>query len=321
MSHARADHSVDEGPSTRGYWATAIDRWNAFWFTPQHPHTLAVIRIATGTMMLYGFLVLAFRLQAFIGPSAWVDRTLNQQLHAADWTWSPLRWFDAPLAIWSYHGMAIALAICLMLGIATRITAPLAWLVQLSYVHRLTGMLFGFDQVITMLAMYLAIAPSGDVWSVDAWWRGRRGQSDQPQPAVSARIATRLIQIHLCVIYLFGGISKMRGETWWDGTAMWFAAASYEYQSIDLTWLANYPRIFALATHATVFWEVGYAALIWPRWTRPWMLGMAVAVHGAIAIAMGMATFGMMMIIANLAFIDFSTWSGGDHRTSKSPVT
>ncbi len=30
-------------------------------------------------------------------------------------------------------------------------------------------------------------------------------------PSVSANIATRLLQLHLCVIYLFGGLAKARG--------------------------------------------------------------------------------------------------------------
>jgi hypothetical protein len=67
------------------------------------------------------------------------------------------------------------------------------------------------------------------------------------------------------VIYLFGGISKLRGDMWWDGSAVWFALANAEYQSLDLTWLARF------------------------RW--------------AIALALGMPTFGLAMIIANLAFV------------------
>jgi hypothetical protein len=60
----------------------------------------------------------------------------------------------------------------------------------------------------------------------------------------------------------------------------------------------------SLATHATLFWELFYCALVWPRSTRPWVLSMAMAVHAGIAIALGMVTFGVMMMLANLAFIE-----------------
>jgi hypothetical protein len=95
----------------------------------------------------------------------------------------------------------------------------------------------------------------------------------------------------------------MRGETWWDGTAVWRALANYEYQSLDMTWLVHYPFIIALASHLTVFWETFYCVLIWPRATRPFFLAMAVAIHGGIALFLGMITFGLAMIIANIAFV------------------
>ena len=39
-------------------WASDVARhWNAFWFTPRAPHTLGVIRILAGAMLLYTHLV------------------------------------------------------------------------------------------------------------------------------------------------------------------------------------------------------------------------------------------------------------------------
>jgi hypothetical protein len=107
----------------------------------------------------------------------------------------------------------------------------------------------------------------------------------------------------MCVIYLFGGIGKMRGMDWWNGSAVWYASANLEYQSLSLTWLVYYPWLIALLTHLTVFWETFYPVLIWPRLTRPLFLAMAVVVHGGIALFLGMKTFGLVMLIGNLAFV------------------
>jgi hypothetical protein len=139
---------------------------------------------------------------------------------------------------------------------------------------------------------------------VDRWLaRRKHPELASPAPLVSANVAIRLIQLHMCVIYLFGGIGKMRGLAWWVGDAFWFSIASYEYQSLDVTWLAGSPFVIALITHVTVFWETFYCVLVWPRLTRPVMLGMAVVVHGGIAVALGMPTFGTAMLIGNLAFV------------------
>ncbi|NOY30592.1 MAG: HTTM domain-containing protein, partial [Planctomycetes bacterium] len=119
--------------------------------------------------------------------------------------------------------------------------------------------------------------------------------------------AIRLIQLHLCVIYLFSGLAKLLGENWQAGSAVWWSLANLEYQSIDMTWLAGWPVLVALATHFTVFWELFYCCLVWNRFSRPLVLWAAVAIHSGIALFMGMITFGLAMLIANASFLQPAT--------------
>ena len=67
----------------------------------------------------------------------------------------------------------------------------------------------------------------------------------------------------MCVIYFFAGVSKLQGEAWWNGEAMWRAFANLEYQSIDMTWLAWHPWLLDFVTHVSVLWELSFCALIW----------------------------------------------------------
>ncbi len=286
----------------RSYANDWVSAWDRFWFQPAQPHTLCLIRVLAGAMLLYSHLVWTLGLNDFLGPNAWIDRQTAAQLSRPFYSWSPLFYFDSPLALGVYHTVAVLVMAALFVGWRTRTAAVLAWLFAVSYCHRLQGALFGLDQAITMIAMYLMIGPSGAVYSVDRWLAKRRGAA-APSATSSANVAIRLIQIHLCVIYLFSAIAKMKGDTWSDGSAIWYAVANLEYQSFDLTWIARFPWLIALTTHATIYWELTYAGLIWPKTTRPIMLAMAVAVHGGIALAMGMITFGLAMLIANVAFV------------------
>jgi hypothetical protein len=154
-----------------------------------------------------------------------------------------------------------------------------------------------------MLAMYLVIGPCGARYSVDRLWRLRRGAPKQEPPSISANVAIRLVQIHMCVIYLFSGIGKIRGPAWWYGQAAWLSFANTEYQTMDVTWIGNYPLLVNFMTQLTVFWELSYCALVWPRLTRPWVLLLAVVLHAGIIFALGMPTFGLVMLIGNLAFV------------------
>ena len=89
---------------------------------------------------------------------------------------------------------------------------------------------------------------------------------------MSANLAQRLIQVHMCVIYLFAGISKLQGPSWWSGEAMWRAFANLEYQSLDMTWLAWHPWLVNIMSHVSVLWEIAFCVLIWKPLWRPLML-------------------------------------------------
>ena len=285
---------------------SAAQGWEEFWFRPQLPHTLGVIRILAGSMLFYTHLVWGIEFQAFLGVDGWLPPELSREMHRGSFAFSYLWFVHSNGLLWLVHGLALLILALFTLGFYTRVTSILAWIITISYCQRLTGAFFGLDQVNAMLVMYLMLAPCGAVYSIDSWRAGRQGRA-LSQSKVSTNVSMRLIQIHLCVIYLFGGISKMRGEMWWDGSAVWYSIANPEYQSIDVTWLGQFPLLIALLTHTTIFWETFYCVLIWPRQTRPLMLLMAVAVHGGIACFLGMITFGTAMLIANLAFLSPST--------------
>src|SRR5262249_46193825 len=124
------------------------------------------------------------------------------------------------------HGGVLVSMFLFTIGFCTRIAAVLTWLGLLSYVNRGVTSLFGMDQIMIVVVLYLMIAPSGAALSVDrliARWRVRRGKRPAelppPEPSVSANLALRLLQIHVCIIYMASGLSKLQGASWWGGTA------------------------------------------------------------------------------------------------------
>ena len=299
----------------KAWLADVVDGWNRFWFEPSDPATLGLIRICAGATMFYTHLVWSLDLEAFFGNQSWLPRETVELLQRNTYAWSYLWWFqDSPVLLWCVHLAALVVFAMLTVGLFTRVAAVLALVATLSYIERVPGALFGLDQINSMLALYLAIGPSGDAFSLDRWIRKRRtGLSPPVRASWTANLAIRLIQIHMCIIYLFAGTAKLTGAAWWDGTALWMALGNMEYQSLDMTWLVDWPWLINLMTHVTVYWEIFYCALIWPRLTRPVMLMLAVPLHLGIAVCLGMVTFGLIMLVANMAFIppEFVRWLTG----------
>jgi hypothetical protein len=242
------------------------------------------------------------------------------------WNVDPRRMYDQGLDVWSIwlhvtdpfwmnvvQTVFVIAAICMVLGIGTRVAIPIVWFANLSYIHRDPFILFGVDTMMNVLLLYFMIGPSGAALSLDRLLFGRK----EVRPLASAGFAYRLMQVHLSIIYFVSGISKLRGETWWNGTAVWNVLANYEFAPMTLPiyreflrWLGENQLVFELfvtgSGYATLAFEIGYPFLMWQHWSRRPMLWGAVFLHGFIGMFMGLKTFSLMMLVFNMAFLTAS---------------
>ena len=290
----------------RELYRESIDGWNRFWFSPTHVETLCAIRVLAGLMLVYTHLVWTIDLGGFFGDQGRLSVEFSNQYQRlteqGSYAWSHLFWLtEAQMNV--VHYAALVVLVLFTVGLWTRVTSVLSFLITVSYAHRAAGALFGLDQINGLLSMYLMIGPSGACYSIDRWLQKRRNPNAVVSESVSANLAIRLIQIHLCIIYFFAAIGKMLGASWWDGNALWLAFGNYEYQTLDMTWLAAYPLVIHALSQFTVLWELTYSFLVWPRLSRPIIVGLSVPLHLGIAICMGMITFGFVMLFANMAFV------------------
>jgi hypothetical protein len=233
--------------------------------------------------------------------------------------WSIWMHVTDPTGMGIVQGCCILFALLFTLGLGTRVTAVLTWLASISYVHRNVMVMFGVDTMTNILLIYLMIGPSGAALSLDRliarWWRGERGTpAAPPAPRVSANFAIRLMQLHICIIYLIAGVSKLQGTAWWNGTALWSVLANFEFAPMHIGLYNDLLRFVArdqfwlemLLTggcYFTLFFEIGYAFLVWfPRMRWVFLAG-AIFLHGMIGMVMGLKTFSFVMLVMNMCFL------------------
>ena len=71
-----------------------VRQWDAFWFLPEDPLCLGVLRILTGLMLVYTHLVWGLKLNAFFGPHGFQDPMLVKVLEPDSMAWS--LWWRVP---------------------------------------------------------------------------------------------------------------------------------------------------------------------------------------------------------------------------------
>lgn len=205
--------------------------------------------------------------------------------------------------------LLLFLAGCLLLlGFFSRPAAVLAWFLQLAAAKSGGLLSYGADNFVTIGLFYLMIAPLPDRWALDA----RRQSQRKPGPHLIG-FHRRILQIHLCFIYFFGGLTKCLGAGWWDGSNMWRALTSPPFDLVPIRLVASWSAVLPILGISVCLAETSYALLIWPRWSRRVVLGGICAMHIAIGLLMGMYLFALIMLVLNIAAFGVS-----DHRREES---
>ena len=128
----------------------------------------------------------------------------------------------------------------------------------------------------------LCVAPIGRALSLDRVRAVRAAKRKDLEPRLPpyssawAGACTRLMQIQMAVLFFYSAISKLRGDDWWSGDAVWTVFTTDEYYNrIILGVLASQYWLVNVATYGTILIEIAFPFLIWQRSTRPYLLAAA----------------------------------------------
>jgi len=238
--------------------------------------------------------------------------------------YSPFYYVEDQRVLWTIHILHLIVIVLFTVGYQTRVTSVLTWIAGLAYLHRNPLVLFGQDTMMNLCLFYLMLAPCGAIWSVDALIaRYRKAKKDlaegrTPAPAtvtplVSAGFVIRLLQVHYCLMYLSAGLSKLKGNSWWNGTAPWFTMNNPEFSPVHISWFREFASFLcqnrvlfeAYMSAGVVFTlalEIGFPFAVWTR-LRPWFVGGAILLHLGIALNMGLIVFSLFMFALLLAWM------------------
>jgi hypothetical protein len=111
----------------------------------------------------------------------------------------------------------------------------------------------------------------------------------------------RVLQVHLCFVYLIGGLSKCLGSGWWDGTNLWRALSRPPFNTISPDVLVRFKYVLVVLGISICLIEVGYPFFIWMKKTRFFWLICILAMHVTIGLTMGLYLFALIMVVLNLA--------------------
>src|ERR1051325_8175724 len=278
------------------------ERINGFLFPRAADRWLTLLRVGLGLQIL--FYGLSFRRDwntLFAGEgSAFISRDLTEAILKIDNPFGPqIGWFVAlgePTTLSILWLLLFGAGCALVLGLFCRSSAVIIWLLHLCAAKSGDFFAYGLDNLMTIGLFYLAIAPLPDGYALDSkLWRAK-----QINPA-RLGFHRRLLQLHLCVIYFFSGLTKCLGAGWWNGASIWRALTRPPFNVIPLDLLTSWQFVFPFLGIAVCVIETGYPVFIWPRRTRLVWLVCILGMHIAIGLSMGLLLFASIMLVLNVA--------------------
>ncbi len=282
-------------------------RLRQFLFPVDSGRWLGILRVGLGVQLVFYALSLGRDWFALFGAShGLVSRSLTEAILSDETIFTPrLGWL---VGLGHHVGLSenstltlvwvglVAVGCSLILGVFCRPCAVLAWFLHLATVK--SGLLFayGVDYFTTIGLFYLMVAPFPDDWSLDRVLR------QKPKPnAARLGFHRRALQLHLCLIYFFSGVSKFFSVDWWNGESVWRALTRPPFNSLPAESLIHFHSFFPLLGIAVCVLEAGYVVFIWSKRTRYFWLAGILLLHLSIGLLMGLYLFASIMIVLNLS--------------------
>ena len=312
----------------------------AFFFAPIRFRGLFLMRAIFGLIPVFFYLRLLPYVQVFFGPEGvggyrtaqrWptFPIAVTEGFEHFDW----LRYVESPAVVWVLYASLVTTGLLFAVGWLTRPVGLVLAGLHVVFAARQPYLAMGWAQLYPAFVVYLALAPSGQAWSVDAWLKRRKDVAFRA-PETFSPWALRLLQVHVIAMYAMAGWPRFAAGAWLHGQTVLHAAADTRFGRWGLDWHALTPLLTA-ATYYALLIEPAATLLLPLRATRRWCALGLLALHFGIELVADVGMWQFMMGGAVCAFLpdrwfrwvpglcmheDAPSAAAADETTGRSPV-
>ncbi len=274
------------------FFVVRPELWRRIFFQRVDARPAGLMRITFGVVVLWTFIDL-------LKPHGPLDDTVARYLFTDDglWLtdmarksyggqlktlWDPehgfANWYDIFRAMWgkftilhfrsdppfvfTIYGVMIASLVLMILGVWTRWTTIISWILVES-IYRYSPVYYTGGDTVVRVFMFLGMLTQwGQAYSFDSWRRKRKailgGATEIPAQRLIAAWPMRLMMLQLGIIYCATGMLKS-GATWANGTALYYSLNLehfYRWPQMGLVGAVHYIGILPLLTILVHWWEM-----------------------------------------------------------------
>lgn len=284
-------------------WKRVRAAWDRFWFTPIPVLPLAIFRICLGLLAL-GFAWLIYEdLFVWFGADGIIPAPATQQWNGKI-SLNLLNIFpNSDQWLHVFFWIFVLAAFCLTIGFCTRISATIVFLALASFHHRNVLILNSGDSFMRLSCLWLIFSDAGKALSVDCFIKSGSSKADWAGiDALSNGWAQRMIQFQVCFVYAHAFYTKIFGELWQQGIAVYYSSRLEEFARFPLPYVFDNLVLIKLLTWGTLALEFSMFTLIWVKPLRYPIILMIICMHIVIDWTMNIPQFEWLMISSLILF-------------------
>lgn len=297
-----------------------LKKLEEFWFPTISGRVLALIRIFLATAMIYDTFTFLPARDSLFGLEGILGEFGSRRPYST--LTSFIESFGGHVPALDPTGLNILFAIyiyallMLLVGYYHRFAALLVWIIYQYFMMRNYIIFDGGNSLASILLFFIIFLPADATLSLRTWIREKSWQESWKEKVIESAWALRLIQIQICIVYMSAFWYKTQGETWLNGSAVYYATRLPIYVNPDFAFLFEGILFIKMATYATLALEISFPILIWFRRTRIWILTAATLFHLVLEFSLVINIFQWVMIAGLLSFLPPEIFN--DRRNRKS---
>lgn len=281
-----------------------VTEWNSFWFNPKDLYHVSLFRCILGLAMLVFYSIRLGSFNFYFSEAGVLPVQFAVEMIPEGYRSLLPFYFKSQSAFHIQAYAHIILTALFALGVFSRSLTWLIFVLNLGMMQRNMTIIYGADLFCNFWLFYLSLVNHNRYFSVLNYVQKSRALDKARLGDALSTMGIRFIQIQLCLSYAYTGIEKLKGLTWWEGSAVWYVIGMEEFIPHDFAFLKHYPLVIALASMATLIFEVYFIFAVWNKRLRtPWLL-VGFLFHFGTAVFMNLWFFCLVMVSSYIVFFN-----------------
>jgi uncharacterized membrane protein YphA (DoxX/SURF4 family) len=280
-----------------------VDGWNNFFYSETDPATVSLFRIILGFFLFLNGISLMpdFENWYGIGSNSLVPLQDSLRFYS-NFRLNIFKWLSPTEAsAWFVLVTYTLSSFLLMIGLKTRISGIVCFILLVSLQNRNYAILNSGDTIMRCMLFLLMLSPCYMKYSVDALLKLKQGT---PYPDKQSGTFLRLLQLQFSLVYLATTLFKLKGYDWVDGTAVYYTSRLENFQRLALPIVFDYAFLSKTLTWTALIVEFAMGTLIWVKEWRKWVLISGIVLHLGIEVTMSIGFFEWIMMGSYVLFLE-----------------